>query len=168
MSGGSSPYPAVFLILLFAALIIGRCARQPRVRPYESCREPAETGRPDRGQSGAGKRRWWGRAGIQWLLQSSVSDIVKRQRQIGITVSNDGEFGKSMGHPSTTERGSVTSSIGWMASRSRPAAHRTRRRARRVLTSSFQPICPSGAIGRNSCALTRIPTSRSRQVRDVR
>ena len=52
---------------------------------------------------------------FQWLLQSSVSDIVKRQRQIGITVSNDGEFGKSMGHPSTTERGSVTSSIGWMA-----------------------------------------------------
>ena len=36
---------------------------------------------------------------FQWLLQSSVSDIVKRQRQIGITVPNDGEFGKLMGHP---------------------------------------------------------------------
>jgi 5-methyltetrahydropteroyltriglutamate--homocysteine methyltransferase len=36
---------------------------------------------------------------FQALLQSSVSDIVKRQRQTGITVPNDGEFGKSMGHP---------------------------------------------------------------------
>jgi 5-methyltetrahydropteroyltriglutamate--homocysteine methyltransferase len=35
---------------------------------------------------------------FQSLLQSSVSDVVKRQRQIGITVLNDGEFGKSMGH----------------------------------------------------------------------
>src|SRR4051812_7827105 len=34
---------------------------------------------------------------FQTLLQSSVSDIVKRQRQAGIAVPNDGEFGKSMG-----------------------------------------------------------------------
>ncbi len=34
---------------------------------------------------------------FQALLQVSVSDIVKRQRQAGITVPNDGEFGKSMG-----------------------------------------------------------------------
>ena len=34
---------------------------------------------------------------FQQLLQSSVSDIVKRQRQAGISVPNDGEFGKSMG-----------------------------------------------------------------------
>jgi 5-methyltetrahydropteroyltriglutamate--homocysteine methyltransferase len=36
-------------------------------------------------------------AAFQKLLQSSVSDIVKRQRAVGITVPNDGEFGKSMG-----------------------------------------------------------------------
>ncbi len=34
---------------------------------------------------------------FQALLQSSVSDIVKRQRQAGIAIPNDGEFGKSMG-----------------------------------------------------------------------
>jgi 5-methyltetrahydropteroyltriglutamate--homocysteine methyltransferase len=34
---------------------------------------------------------------FQALLQSSVADIVKHQRQVGITVPNDGEFGKSMG-----------------------------------------------------------------------
>jgi 5-methyltetrahydropteroyltriglutamate--homocysteine methyltransferase len=36
-------------------------------------------------------------AGFQKLLQSSVSDIVKRQLELGIAVPNDGEFGKSMG-----------------------------------------------------------------------
>src|SRR5689334_22499824 len=34
---------------------------------------------------------------FQALLQSSVSDIVRRQRQAGISIPNDGEFGKSMG-----------------------------------------------------------------------
>ena len=34
---------------------------------------------------------------FQKLLQSSVSDIVKRQFNVGIAVPNDGEFGKSMG-----------------------------------------------------------------------
>ncbi len=36
-------------------------------------------------------------AAFQKLLQSSVSDIVKRQLDVGIAVPNDGEFGKSMG-----------------------------------------------------------------------
>ena len=36
-------------------------------------------------------------AAFQQLLQSSVSDIVKRQLDVGIGVPNDGEFGKSMG-----------------------------------------------------------------------
>jgi 5-methyltetrahydropteroyltriglutamate--homocysteine methyltransferase len=36
-------------------------------------------------------------AGFQKLLQSSVSDIVKRQQGAGIAIPNDGEFGKSMG-----------------------------------------------------------------------
>ena len=36
-------------------------------------------------------------AGFQKLLQTSVSDIVKRQLELGIAVPNDGEFGKSMG-----------------------------------------------------------------------
>ncbi len=36
-------------------------------------------------------------AAFQKLLQSSVSDIVKRQLDAGIAVPNDGEFGKSMG-----------------------------------------------------------------------
>jgi 5-methyltetrahydropteroyltriglutamate--homocysteine methyltransferase len=34
---------------------------------------------------------------FQALLQSSVTDIVKRQREAGISIPNDGEFGKSMG-----------------------------------------------------------------------
>jgi 5-methyltetrahydropteroyltriglutamate--homocysteine methyltransferase len=36
-------------------------------------------------------------AAFQKLLQSSVADIVRRQRDVGIAVPNDGEFGKSMG-----------------------------------------------------------------------
>jgi 5-methyltetrahydropteroyltriglutamate--homocysteine methyltransferase len=34
---------------------------------------------------------------FQTLLQSAVSDIVKRQLDAGISIPNDGEFGKSMG-----------------------------------------------------------------------
>jgi len=34
---------------------------------------------------------------FQRILKSSVSDIVKRQKQAGVSVPNDGEFGKSMG-----------------------------------------------------------------------
>ncbi len=45
-----------------------------------------------RDQSGAGNEQEF-----QRLLQSSVSDIVKQQKSAGITVPNDGEFGKSMG-----------------------------------------------------------------------
>jgi len=30
-------------------------------------------------------------------LQSAMTDVVKRQAQIGIDVVNDGEFGKAMG-----------------------------------------------------------------------
>jgi 5-methyltetrahydropteroyltriglutamate--homocysteine methyltransferase len=32
------------------------------------------------------------------LLQRAVSDVVRRQKEVGIDVPNDGEFGKSMGH----------------------------------------------------------------------
>jgi 5-methyltetrahydropteroyltriglutamate--homocysteine methyltransferase len=39
-----------------------------------------------------------GERGFQELLQRSVSDIVRKQQQLGIDVANDGEFGKSMGH----------------------------------------------------------------------
>jgi 5-methyltetrahydropteroyltriglutamate--homocysteine methyltransferase len=34
---------------------------------------------------------------FQQLLESSVADTVKLQRDVGVTVPNDGEFGKSMG-----------------------------------------------------------------------
>ena len=35
---------------------------------------------------------------FQALLQSAVAAVVRRQKQAGIDVPNDGEFGKSMGH----------------------------------------------------------------------
>jgi len=35
---------------------------------------------------------------FQTLLQSAVADVVRRQKDIGIDVPGDGEFGKSMGH----------------------------------------------------------------------
>ena len=38
-------------------------------------------------------------AAFQSLLAAAVVDVVKRQKETGITVPNDGEFGKSMGHP---------------------------------------------------------------------
>jgi 5-methyltetrahydropteroyltriglutamate--homocysteine methyltransferase len=34
---------------------------------------------------------------FQELLQASVADVVRRQKQAGVDVANDGEFGKSMG-----------------------------------------------------------------------
>jgi len=36
--------------------------------------------------------------GFQALLQSAVTDVVRREKEVGIDVPNDGEFGKSMGH----------------------------------------------------------------------
>ena len=35
---------------------------------------------------------------FQALLQLAVSDVVRRQKEAGVDVPNDGEFGKSMGH----------------------------------------------------------------------
>ncbi|HEV2335684.1 MAG TPA: cobalamin-independent methionine synthase II family protein [Stellaceae bacterium] len=40
-----------------------------------------------------------GEASFQQLLSASVADIVRRQRDTGIDVPNDGEFGKSVTHP---------------------------------------------------------------------
>ena len=37
-------------------------------------------------------------AGFQQILQASVAAIVRRQRDLGIDVPNDGEFGKSVTH----------------------------------------------------------------------
>src|ERR1700735_211756 len=57
--------------------------------------------RPD-GLIDANRRRETGEAGderaFHALLQSAVSDVVHRQKEAGIDVPNDGEFGKSMGH----------------------------------------------------------------------
>ena len=37
-------------------------------------------------------------AGFQQLLRASVAEIVRRQRDLGIAIPNDGEFGKSVTH----------------------------------------------------------------------
>jgi 5-methyltetrahydropteroyltriglutamate--homocysteine methyltransferase len=37
-------------------------------------------------------------AAFQARLQSAVGDVVRRQKELGIDIPNDGEFGKSMGH----------------------------------------------------------------------
>ena len=37
-------------------------------------------------------------AGFQNNLRAAVADVVQRQRDLGIDVPGDGEFGKSMGH----------------------------------------------------------------------
>ena len=42
-------------------------------------------------------------------------DVVRRQNELGIDVPGDGEFGKAMGHRSTTAPGGATPSIGWAA-----------------------------------------------------
>src|SRR6267142_4219820 len=36
--------------------------------------------------------------GFQAKLRASVAEVVRRQRDIGIDMPGDGEFGKSMGH----------------------------------------------------------------------
>jgi 5-methyltetrahydropteroyltriglutamate--homocysteine methyltransferase len=50
----------------------------------------------------ANKRREEGEAGDEAAFQSelgaAIVDVVKRQKGAGVTVPNDGEFGKSMGH----------------------------------------------------------------------
>ena len=35
---------------------------------------------------------------FQAQLRSSVADVVRRQKDLGIAIPGDGEFGKSMGH----------------------------------------------------------------------
>ncbi|MGB6541144.1 MAG: hypothetical protein WBF03_09755, partial [Xanthobacteraceae bacterium] len=35
---------------------------------------------------------------FQDTLQAAVVDVVRRQKEIGVDVPGDGEFGKSMGH----------------------------------------------------------------------
>ena len=37
-------------------------------------------------------------AGFQTRLRAGVADVVRRQKQVGVDVPNDGEFGKGMGH----------------------------------------------------------------------
>src|SRR5690242_14493330 len=37
-------------------------------------------------------------AGFQQMLRAAVTEIVRRQQDIGIDVPNDGEFGKSVSH----------------------------------------------------------------------
>ncbi len=39
-----------------------------------------------------------GEASFQDLLRRGVNDVVRRQKEIGIDVPNDGEYGKAMGH----------------------------------------------------------------------
>jgi 5-methyltetrahydropteroyltriglutamate--homocysteine methyltransferase len=50
----------------------------------------------------ANRRREGGEAGderaFQTLLQAAVTDVVRRQTDVGVDVPDDGEFGKSMGH----------------------------------------------------------------------
>src|SRR5580658_1767034 len=41
---------------------------------------------------------WPDEPSFQALLQSSVTGVVRRQKEAGVDVPNDGEFGKSMGH----------------------------------------------------------------------
>src|ERR1051326_1599707 len=37
-------------------------------------------------------------AGFRHLLQAAVTDVVRQQRELGVDVPNDGEFGKSVTH----------------------------------------------------------------------
>jgi 5-methyltetrahydropteroyltriglutamate--homocysteine methyltransferase len=37
-------------------------------------------------------------AGFQTRLRAGVADVVRRQKEVGVDVPNDGEFGKGMGH----------------------------------------------------------------------
>jgi 5-methyltetrahydropteroyltriglutamate--homocysteine methyltransferase len=41
---------------------------------------------------------WPDERSFQALLQSAVTGVVRRQKEVGVDVPNDGEFGKSMGH----------------------------------------------------------------------
>ena len=49
-------------------------------------------------------------------LRTAVADVVARQRDTGIDLVNDGEYGHSMGHATTTARGGPTCSSGWPTS----------------------------------------------------
>ena len=53
---------------------------------------------------------------FQRKLRSAVGDVVRHQRELGIDIPGDGEFGKSMGTASITVRGSATASTAWVGS----------------------------------------------------
>ena len=50
--------------------------------------------------------------------ESAVAEVVRRQRELGIDVPGDGEFGKSVGTASTTAHGGAIVSIVWVGSSS--------------------------------------------------
>jgi methionine synthase II (cobalamin-independent) len=58
---------------------------------------------------------------FQAQLRAAVIDVVRQQKDLGIDIPGDGEFGKAMGTRSTTAPGGVIRSSAWVASNS-PAA----------------------------------------------
>jgi methionine synthase II (cobalamin-independent) len=97
-------------------------------------------------------------AAFQKLLQSSVSDIVKRQLNVGIAVPNDGEFGKSMGQHVNYRA--------WLSY----IFHRLDgiEVSARARTSLSPSICRTGEIARDSSGLIPTPISPFRLVRNGR
>ena len=55
-------------------------------------------------------------AGYQEELKTAVIDLVRRQKETGIDLVNDGEYGHSMGHDYDSVPGGPTSSSAWVAS----------------------------------------------------
>ena len=74
----------------------GAHAKKHRPYPDQPCRQPAATGGADRGQPGARRRRPATDERFEATLGAAVEEVVRRQRELGIDVPGDGEFGKAM------------------------------------------------------------------------
>ena len=67
--------------------------------------------------------------GFQQKLRAAVGDVVRHQRDLGIDIPGDGEFGKSMGQRVNYGAWRSYSFQGWAGSNSAAPASTTRRRA---------------------------------------
>jgi len=66
---------------------------------------------------------------FQHQLHAAVGDVVRRQKELGIDIPGDGEFGKSMGQRVNYGAWRSYSFQGWAGSNSAAPASTTRRRA---------------------------------------
>ena len=64
---------------------------------HQPCRQPAASGRADRGEPALEAGEAFDEQAFRQTLRDAVTEVVRRQHDLGIDIPGDGEFGKPMG-----------------------------------------------------------------------